>query len=247
MERLPIISEIYGDKNSGRSEFCYYMAQNVNSLWIESCKRTCTKTADSLMIDLNSMHICKIEYVHLLVNKLKTNEIQCFIKDHKVNLLVINNLDDFLADCTERKWEYAELVKNLKLLYITHSVKSIIITQSRPEQFKPVVIGNRPMWSTSTDNKSNEYAQEEDERGFGININIYNILKRYKKEKIPKSTAESALWNMCMPTRFYIEKTPAAEIRILKVIKPKLASNPEYILNATPTRITMKRIEPSDN
>ncbi|KAI5164444.1 hypothetical protein NEAUS04_2211 [Nematocida ausubeli] len=244
IERLPIISELYGEKNSGSAEFCFYIAKSTNSLWIESCKRTCTKRAELMHIDLNSMHICKVLNIYLLVNKLQTKEIHNFIETHKIKLLIINKLDDLTtADHQEDTKSCLELVKHLKMMYITHSVKSIVITNVRPG-YSNSSLAKRLLGGMFANSAFSAYCAIEDEEteSSKYNLNTYIATQRFSKKDTPRSTVHNNSWDSCMPTAFYIEKTPIPGVHMMRMVRPKTPNGLQYVLKVNSDEISVDRI-----
>lgn len=130
LEKLPSVSEVYGDAGVGKTSFCLFLSKDTSSLWIERFERFSTNRAKSLGIDLDEVFLTKVHSSRALVRRFETGEISDFIKDHSIRLVVISKIGDFYTEEKEFLALQEALLPHLKLLYLKHRTKTVVITDT---------------------------------------------------------------------------------------------------------------------
>ncbi|KAH9386913.1 uncharacterized protein NEMAJ01_1809 [Nematocida major] len=230
IHELPIISEVYGEGGAGKNSFCFYVSRNITSLWIEAYPRLSTKRADSLRLDLESIYVCGVKNIHVLICMLKAGEIQSFIKDHGVELVVVNRIEDLEEPCAKGTKNYEEVAKCLKRLYHTHKVKTIIVSETPS------------LDSVATRGRMCTEGGQEVHRMLDQKLCSYLVLQKYLKKAIPVSSIQSVSWEYCMPTKICIQRTPEAGVRSVKIVKPDIPGMPEYVMRIRDGSIDLEKI-----
>lgn len=228
IQSLPIISEVYGEKGSGRNAFCLCICKDVPSLWIEAFRRTCTKRANSISIDLESMYICRAKSIHAVIERLRTGEIQNFIKDHKIKLVVVNRIEDLENPAVKKTKNYEELVRHLKRFYLTEKVKSIVVSGLSSTYYASRLVYRREV----EDQKENQE----------IDLNRYITIQKYLGKAVPPSSIQGVSWEYSIPTKIYIERTPNPAFRLVRIVKPELDNSPRYVMHIEENSISIKSI-----
>lgn len=225
---LPIISEVFGDSGSGRTSFCLCVAKYSNSLWIEASRKLSTKRAYSLRMDLEAIYIKRVCNIYSLIRSLAEGEIFDFIKDHKIDIVIINGIEDLEETEARSTKNYIEVVKQLKILYLILRVKSVIISSVSP---------NTQIHSEFSGCSVEEDREETESRRMSF------LLKKYLRKPAPKSSISGEGWKYSMPTQLYIRKTNKPSIRIVEIVKPSVSNPPQYILEILRTEINIRRYE----
>ncbi|KAI5192573.1 hypothetical protein NEMIN01_2086 [Nematocida minor] len=238
---LPIISEVYGEEGSGRNSFCFCIAKDCNSLWIEAYSKLSTKRAYSLRMDLESIYICKIKNIHGLLYSLKKGEIGNFVKDHRIDVIIINGLEELEEVGEIGTKNYVEVVSHLKQLYLSLKVKSILISRVHTNIANENSVRYSENISPSTIftlNTINKQSTEEKKERLQSDI----LYQKYFKQHVPPSSIKGTLWEYAMPTKLYIKRTSSPSVRIITVVKPEISHPPQYTMEIGPTSVTIERI-----
>ena len=147
---LPSVSEVRGEPGSGRTSFCIAMCNGVPSLWIERYSRLPVQRIFSTDIDADRMYIVQVKSRVKLLYALENRQIAAFIAKHKIEIVVVNKIEDYKKDDRRYGAFQERLLCALKMAYLHMRVKTLIISDTENSRAieEGIAYASHHMWSS---------------------------------------------------------------------------------------------------